>query len=71
MHELVASLLKQFLQDHPVILEWVESLYEKHYPRATSPSLKELMETLQKAVRQYSKVFIMIDVLDELVEHNW
>jgi hypothetical protein len=70
VRELVASLLKQFVQDHPVISEWVMDLYRKHYPGATSPSLNELMETLRKEVGRYSKVFIIIDALDELVEHN-
>lgn len=70
VRELVASLLKQFVQDHPVISEWVVSLYDKHHPKATNPSLNEIMDVLRKEIGRYSKVFIIIDALDELVEQN-
>lgn len=67
---LVASLLKQLVQDHPAVSGWVKSLYAKHYARDTHPSLGELMETLRKEVGRYSRVFIIVDALDEFFEHG-
>jgi hypothetical protein len=70
VRELVASLLKQFIQDRPEISECAKSLYDSHYPKATRPCLSELTEVLRKEVGRYSKAFIIIDALDELVERN-
>jgi len=70
VRELIASLLKQLVQDHPVMSEAVESLYDKHHRNRTHPSLGELTGTLRKEVERFGKVFIIIDALDELVEHD-
>jgi hypothetical protein len=70
VRELMASLLKQLVQDHPVVSEWIRSLYNEHYPKATSPSIGELTETLSKEVGRRNKVFVIIDALDELVERD-
>jgi hypothetical protein len=70
VRELVASLLKQFVQDRPEISECATSLYDSHYPKATRPCLSELTEALRKEVEGYSKAFIVIDALDELVERD-
>ena len=70
VRELIASLLKQLVQDHPVMLEVVGSLYDKHHCNRTHPSLGELTETLRKGVERFGKVFVIIDALDELVEHD-
>ena len=70
MPELVASLLKQFIQRCPAISESAWSLYCEHYPQATRPNLGELREKLRKEVEGYSKIFVIIDALDELVEQH-
>jgi hypothetical protein len=68
--ELVASLLKQFIQRRPTISQSAWSLYCEHYPQATRPNLGELREKLRKQVEEYSKIFVIIDGLDELVEQH-
>jgi hypothetical protein len=70
LRELVASLLKQFIQDHPVISESAKSLYSKHYAQDTRPNLDELRETLREEVQRFSRAFVIIDALDELVEQD-
>lgn len=67
---LVASLLKQLVQDHPVVSDSVKSLYDVHYPRSTHPSLSDITATLRNEVERYSKVFIVVDALDELRESD-
>ena len=46
LQELVASLLKQFIQRNPVISKSTQSLYGKHYSDATVPTLDELRDAL-------------------------
>ncbi|KAI9878016.1 MAG: hypothetical protein M1830_002174, partial [Pleopsidium flavum] len=70
---LIASLLKQLVQDQSVTLELsnnVRSLYRQHINRNTRPTLGEFVNALQSEVRRYSKVFIIVDALDECPEDN-
>jgi hypothetical protein len=62
---LVASLLKQMVQDQPTTSDKVEALYKHHRDRNTHPILSELTETLKLEIGMYSKVFIVVDALDE------
>ena len=68
MRELIASMLKQLVQDHPVISESAGSLYDKHHSKATYPSLEELTEAIRMEIGRYSRVFVIVDALDELDE---
>lgn len=68
LRELIASILKQLVQSHPVISKWAMSLYDKHYSKATYPSLEELTEALRMEVDRYSRIFVIVDALDELDE---
>jgi ankyrin repeat protein len=63
--DLVASLLKQFVQGQPSIPDSVKTLYDRHKDRRTRPSLNELWGLLQTVVAGYSRVFIIVDALDE------
>ena len=63
--DLLASLLKQLIQEQPSMPENVKSLYERHRGNRTRPSFNELSEALHSIVADYSKVFIIIDALDE------
>jgi hypothetical protein len=62
---LLASLLKQLTQRLPSIPESVKSLYESHNDKRTRPSFDEISKELRSVVVNYSKVFIVIDALDE------
>ncbi|KAM5344968.1 hypothetical protein ACJ41O_010830 [Fusarium nematophilum] len=63
--ELLASLLKQLVQSLPTLPESVKSLYDKHKAKRLQPLLEEISSTLQSTVTLYSRVFLLIDGLDE------
>ena len=62
--------MQQLIQRNPVISDDVLSLYHCHSKKQTRPTLGELSELLQSEVRRTSKVFIVIDALDECPENN-
>lgn len=63
--DLLASLLKQLVQELPSLPDVVESLYNEHTRRNTCPSSNELLNVLRSVVGSYSRVFFVIDALDE------
>jgi ankyrin repeat domain-containing protein 50 len=67
---LIASLLQQLVQRKPFISDDVSSLYYHHIEKRTRPTLGEWCKLLNSEVNQLSKVFIVIDALDECSESN-
>src|ERR1700722_10523198 len=67
---LVAALLKQIVQDRRAISDHVKSFYERHRRREARPTLDQLTEVLISEIRTYSKVFIIVDALDECREDD-
>ncbi|KAJ5744091.1 hypothetical protein N7533_008961 [Penicillium manginii] len=65
LENLLASLIKQLSQTMRVLPEKVTKLHTKHEEKNTRPSVDELSEALLSTVKIYSKVFIVIDALDE------
>lgn len=63
--DLILSLLKQLTQEQPSIAESVKDLYDNHYLKRTRPSHEEIVRTLQTVITSYSRIFIIIDALDE------
>jgi Cdc6-like AAA superfamily ATPase len=63
--DLLASLLKQLVQERPSMPENVKSLYEHHKDKRIRPSSDEIVKVLHSTIRLYSRVFIIIDALDE------
>ena len=63
--DLLMSLLKQLAKCQPSLPGTVKSLYDRHKPKGTRPSLDEISETLQSVTLLYSRVFIIVDALDE------
>lgn len=53
------------MQEKPILPEVVKALYEKHAKRCTHPSSRELSEAFCSVVDTYSRVFFVIDALDE------
>ncbi|EHK18518.1 uncharacterized protein TRIVIDRAFT_225823 [Trichoderma virens Gv29-8] len=70
--DLLASLLRQLTARQPSMPKVVQDLYDRHNGQRTRPSTDELMQALQSVVITYSRVFIMIDALDECrsVDHT-
>ena len=68
---LMASLLQQLVQSLPnprSIPAQVRSLYDHHKRRMTRPSINELSGLIRAMVAQFSKVFLILDALDECTE---
>ena len=68
---LLASLLKQLAESYPSGLPAsVKDLYDYHKAKRTRPSLEEILSTLHSVVAKYSRVFIIVDALDECQVSN-
>jgi Cdc6-like AAA superfamily ATPase len=63
--DLLASLLKQLSQGRSSLPDNVKSLYDCYRDKRTRPSFDEILRTLQFVTGMYSRVFIVIDALDE------
>jgi hypothetical protein len=63
--DLLSSLLKQLAQEQPSVPVHVKSLYESHRTKQSRPSFDEIVKGLHSTIRLYSRVFIVIDALDE------
>jgi hypothetical protein len=63
--DLLASLLKQLSQERTSLPDSVKALYEKHKDKRTPLSFDEISKTFQSVAATYSRVFIVIDALDE------
>lgn len=63
---LIASLLKQSLQQQQVITTDVQEACQSHIRAGTRPKLHELMKMLQAAMESFSRTYVIIDALDEL-----
>jgi hypothetical protein len=62
--DFLASLLKQ-LAERRRLPDSVQSLYDKHNDKRTRPSLDDISRALRSTVAAYSRVFIVVDALDE------
>ncbi|KAL5085680.1 hypothetical protein Trisim1_010028 [Trichoderma cf. simile WF8] len=65
-----SSLMKQVSRQQPSLHKSVISLYTTHEERSTRPSLEEIIKTFQDVVTMYSRVFVIIDALDECATSN-
>ena len=63
--DLLASLLKQLAQGQSPLPDSVKTLYDCHKDKRTRPSFDEFSRALQLVVAKYSRVFIVVDGLDE------
>ncbi|KAJ6261446.1 ankyrin repeat [Drechslerella dactyloides] len=67
--DLFSSLLKQLASDLPALPTDLKPLYEKHNLKSR-PSLDEIATVLHSTIRLYSRVFVVIDALDEYFDLN-
>ena len=63
--DLLASLLKQLAMCQPSLPGSVKDLYDQHKTKRTRPSLDEILRSLQAVATMCSRVFIIVDALDE------
>ena len=67
--ELVASLLKQLVQDRPATSDHIKKFYKDHHEaRKIRPKLVDLIKALQSEIGMYTRVFIIVDALDECLD---
>ncbi|KAI9668938.1 MAG: hypothetical protein M1829_005250 [Trizodia sp. TS-e1964] len=68
--DLIANLLRQLVQDRPSLPEDVNLLYNKNKSKHTKPPLEESLKALHSVASTYSRIFIIIDALDECQTSN-
>ncbi|RTE69030.1 hypothetical protein BHE90_016591 [Fusarium euwallaceae] len=65
INDLLSSVLKQLTQCRFSLPNSAKNLYERHKTKRTRPSLDEILGRLQSVAAMYSRVFIIVDALDE------
>jgi hypothetical protein len=68
VEHLLGNLLKQLARGQSPLPGTVKELYDRHETRRTRPLLDEISRALQSVAIMYSRVFIIIDALDECRE---
>lgn len=68
--DILASLLKQLAQGQPSLPDNVKALYHRHKANQTRPSFDAISRALHDMSIMYSRVFIIIDALDECQVSN-
>ena len=63
--DLLSNLLKQLAQEQLSVPADIKNLYKNHRTKRTRLSFDEIVKVLHSIIRLYSKVFIIIDALDE------
>ena len=62
---LIAGLWRQLVDSHEPMSTELKGLYPKHFSQGTRPALDALCGLLQAELRSRSKIFIVLDALDE------
>lgn len=65
IEDLIASLLKQLAQVRPSLPVAIKQLHDRHTPKRTRPTLEDMSRALLSVIFEYSRVFIVVDALDE------
>jgi hypothetical protein len=68
--ELVAALLRQLVHRLTTLPEAVKDLHKRHTQIQTSPTREELTQVLGSVASGFSRVFVVIDALDECREED-
>jgi hypothetical protein len=67
---LLATILKQLVHDRPSIAKPLSSLYDHHKVQRTRLTLGEMLTALQSVLANYSRVYVVIDALDECLHDD-
>ena len=65
IEDLLSSLLKQLIQEQSSVPKSVEDLYDQFKGKRMRPSFDEISRVLHLVTTAYSRVFIIVDALDE------
>jgi Cdc6-like AAA superfamily ATPase len=67
---LLTAMLKQLVQDQPSFSKPLQSMYDLHETKKTRPSFREISAALQSVLAKYSRVYVVIDALDECSDQD-
>ena len=70
LEDLVASILKQIIQDQPLVSDSIKTFCRDFRDKQRHPRFTNLKDALRSEIRTYSKVFFVVDALDECLEDN-
>jgi len=62
---LLASVLRQLVRNHPALPACLTALYDAHHGQRTRPSLQDISEAIEAVSDMNSRTFILVDALDE------
>ena len=65
---LFVSILQQLAQRQPTLPQRIKDLYTRHAAEGTKPALEEILVEIHAISRDLSKVFVVIDALDECAQ---
>ena len=66
----LSALLRQLVQQRPSIPEHVLCLYDEKLGHQSKLSPKERFSSLQSVLKEYSKVYVVVDALDECIDEK-
>lgn len=66
--KLLSSLTKQLCLSVEFLPLNVGALHKTHTPKSTRPSRQEITKVLREAIHSFTRVYIVVDALDELVD---
>ncbi|KAH6971480.1 nucleoside phosphorylase, partial [Ilyonectria sp. MPI-CAGE-AT-0026] len=70
IEDLIASLLKQLATPQAALPSAVTELYRRHKYKGTRPLLEEYLSALHSVSALYTKIFIIVDALDEFQDDD-
>lgn len=65
---IIANILRQVVDTHRARSEAAMGMYQLHRQRNTKPELPELLAALSADLKDFSRIFLVIDALDEYSE---
>ena len=63
---LTASITRQLLQHQVSMPEEILTIYNRHKSKSTRPSFEEVLEMLKYSIARLTRVYLIVDALDEL-----
>ena len=67
---LLLSLLRQLVQRQPSVPDIIRVLHDRYKDKPLQPLLNEIIRALNSVTALYSRVFIIVDALDECPKHD-
>ena len=69
-HTLLASIMRQLVEQKPALLRLVKETRDKQKPKLNSATLTNCIDLLASIVRELDRTFVVVDALDECAEQD-